>query len=126
MQFEEVAARAVDEDFHVGLGEADHGVAGQDEQAGPRVRGVRRLAEVGIWSGDDEHLGRLVAESVARSAHLTRDGVKDGLEQVKRLPAASGLDGTIMGFGTWDRAALKGTYLVLRRWQGGRSIQVDG
>jgi hypothetical protein len=30
-----------------------------------------------------------------------------------------------MGFGAWDRAALKGTYLVLRRWQGGRSVQVE-
>jgi branched-chain amino acid transport system substrate-binding protein len=70
-------------------------------------------------------LGRLVSEGVARSAHLTREGVKEGLERVKRLPAASGLDGTIMGFGTWDHAALKGTYLVLRQWQGGRSVQVD-
>ena len=71
-------------------------------------------------------LGRLVCEGVARSAHLTRDGVREGLERVKRLPAASGLDGTTMGFGAWDHGALKGTYLVLRRWQGGRSVQVGG
>ena len=42
-----------------------------------------------------------------------------------RCPAASGYDGTLMGFGTWDHAALKGHYLVLREWKDGRSVQVD-
>jgi hypothetical protein len=29
-----------------------------------------------------------------------------------------------MGFGTYDHAALKGHYLVLREWRDGRSVQV--
>jgi hypothetical protein len=29
-----------------------------------------------------------------------------------------------MGFGVWDRAALKGHFLVLREWRDGRSVQV--
>ena len=69
-------------------------------------------------------IGRLLGEAVVRAAHLTRDGLRDGLERVKGLPAASGVDGTTMGFGNWDHAALKGGFLVLRQWRGGRSVQV--
>ncbi|HXQ75834.1 MAG TPA: ABC transporter substrate-binding protein [Acidimicrobiales bacterium] len=76
---------------------------------------------VGVAAYD---IGRLLGEAVARAAHLTRAGVKDGLERVKRLPAATGMDGTTMGFGHWDHGALKGRYLVLRRWEDGRSVQV--
>ncbi len=39
------------------------------------------------------------ARRIARGDHLTRDGVRDGLERVKRLPATSGHAGTTMGFG---------------------------
>ena len=70
-------------------------------------------------------MGRLVGEAVARAAHLTRAGVRDGLERVKRLPAASGMDGTTMGFANFDHGALKGRYLVLRRWHDDRTEQVD-
>lgn len=67
-------------------------------------------------------IGRLLGEGLARAVHLTRAGVKEGLERVKRLPAATGAEGTRMGFGRWDRAALKGDYLVLRVWREGRSV----
>jgi ABC-type branched-subunit amino acid transport system substrate-binding protein len=69
-------------------------------------------------------VGRLVAEAIARAEHLTRAGIADGLRKVKQLPAASGHAGTLMGFGTWDHAALKGHFLVLRTWRDGRSVQV--
>src|SRR5438105_10740169 len=32
-------------------------------------------------------IGRLLGEALARAAHLTRDGVREGLERVKQLPA---------------------------------------
>src|SRR5262249_61748785 len=64
-------------------------------------------------------MGRLLAEGVARAPELTRAGVRAGLERVKALPAATGRPGTLMGFGNWDRGALKGPYLVLREWRGG-------
>jgi ABC-type branched-subunit amino acid transport system substrate-binding protein/limonene-1,2-epoxide hydrolase len=70
-------------------------------------------------------IGRLLAEAVVRTDHLTREGIREGLERVKRVPAASGHDGTMMGFGQWDHAALKGPYLVLRTWQDGRTVQVE-
>jgi ABC-type branched-subunit amino acid transport system substrate-binding protein len=59
-------------------------------------------------------IGRLLGESVVRG----------GLERVKRLPACSGKDGTLMGFGPWDHGALKGDFLVLRSWRGGRTVEV--
>jgi branched-chain amino acid transport system substrate-binding protein len=79
-------------------------------------------AEYGAARGYD--LSRLVAEGLARAPELTREGVKDGLEQVKWLAAAEGHDGTLLGFGHHDRGALHGRYLVLRRWQDGRSIEL--
>ncbi|MGH3579446.1 MAG: ABC transporter substrate-binding protein, partial [Mycobacterium sp.] len=77
---------------------------------------------VGVAAYD---IGQLLAEGIARSAHLTRDGIRQGLERAKRLPATSGLDGTAMGFGRYDHAALKGDFLVLRQWQDGRSVEYE-
>jgi len=69
-------------------------------------------------------IGRLLGEGIAASEHLTRAGVADGLRRVKQLPATSGYEGTLMGFGVFDHAALKGHYLVLRTWRDGHSVQV--
>ena len=69
-------------------------------------------------------IGRLVGEAIARAEHLTRAGVAEGLRRVKQLPATSGHEGTLMGFGYWDHAALKGHFLVLREWRDGRSVQI--
>jgi ABC-type branched-subunit amino acid transport system substrate-binding protein len=70
-------------------------------------------------------IGRLVAEALARADHLTRAGIRDALERVKRLPAACGYEGTTMGFGVYDHAALAGEFLVLREWRDGRTVQVE-
>ena len=94
------------------------------EREALRARSRRTAAgPVGVAAYD---IGRLLGEALARTAHLTRDGVRDALERVKQLPAASGLEGTTMGFGHYDHGALKGRYLVLRRWEDGRSVQVAG
>ena len=66
-------------------------------------------------------LATLVAEAVAGADHLTRTGIKESLERLKCLPAALGTPDTTMGFGHWDRAALKGGFLVKRQWRGGAS-----
>ena len=52
-------------------------------------------------------------------------GIADGLRRVKLLPATSGHEGTTMGFGVFDHAALKGAYLVLREWRDGHSVQIE-
>lgn len=68
-------------------------------------------------------LGRLMAEGLARATAHTRDGVREGLEQIKLLPAAEGHEGTLLGFGHYDRGALHGRYLVLRQWRDCETIE---
>jgi len=92
------------------------------ERAALRERSRQSAAgPVGVAGYD---IGRLLGEAIARTDHLTRDGITEGLERVKRLPAASGRDGTTMGFGTWDHGALKGEFLVLRCWRDGASVEL--
>ena len=50
--------------------------------------------------------------------------VKEAFERIKCLPATLGEPGTTLGFGHWDRAALKGGFILLRQWIGGRSVVV--
>jgi ABC-type branched-subunit amino acid transport system substrate-binding protein len=76
---------------------------------------------VGVAAYD---IGRLVAEGLSRAVHLTGEGVKEGLEEIKRLPAATGYEGTTMSFGNYDHAALKGGYLVLRQWKDGKTVEL--
>ena len=75
-----------------------------------------------IAAGDD--LGRLLVEALAGAELLTPAGVKDSLERMKWLPASLGRPGTTMGFGVHERGALKGGYILLRRWSGGHSVAV--
>jgi branched-chain amino acid transport system substrate-binding protein len=69
-------------------------------------------------------IGRLVGEAFARADRRDRAGLREGLERVKQLPATSGYEGTLIGFGVCDRAALKGRFLVLRTWRDGKTVQV--
>ncbi len=70
-------------------------------------------------------IGRLVGYAAQRADRIDPAGLREGLERVKQLPATSGYEGTLTGFGVQDHAALKGQFLVLRAWRGGRSVQVD-
>lgn len=92
------------------------------------------LAELRSRSGDaatmpmtlavGHDLGQIVAEGLARAPELTREGVREGLELVKLVPAAEGRAGTTIGFGHLDHGALHGEYLVLRQWRAGTSVEV--
>lgn len=99
------------------------GVA-DDNEMRARLREKSKRAAGGPIGCAAYDMGRLVGEAIARAGHLTRAGLKEGLERVKQLPATSGVDGTTMGFGTYDHAALKGQYLVLREWRDGKTVQV--
>src|SRR4030095_3605408 len=93
-------------------------------EANPRFAALfRRAAAEGRVAGPGDagayDMGRLLAEGLARAPDLPRSGIRAGLERVKGLSAATGRAGTLMGFGNWDRGALKGPYLVLRAWRGG-------
>ena len=69
-------------------------------------------------------MGKLMALGLSHAPALTRQGVHDGLERVKQVPAALGEPGTVMGFGRWKHVALEGGYLVLRQWRDSRSVRV--
>ena len=71
-------------------------------------------------------MGTLIGEGLARASEFTRHGVRDGLERIKWLPAAEGYDGTMLSFGTCDRGALHGRYLVLRQWLDAASVETAG
>jgi branched-chain amino acid transport system substrate-binding protein len=99
------------------------GVA-DDNTMRQRLREKSKRAAAGPIGCAAYDMGRLVGEAIARAHHLTRAGLKEGLERVKQLPATSGVEGTTMGFGHYDHAALKGQYLVLREWRDGKTVQV--
>src|SRR5579863_961990 len=95
-----------------------------DNRSRAALREKSRRSAAGPIGVAGYDMGRLVAEAVARAAHLTRAGIREGLERVKQLPASSGMEGTTMGFGHYDHGALKGRYLVLRQWLDGKTVQV--
>ncbi|MGD9798697.1 MAG: ABC transporter substrate-binding protein [Acidimicrobiia bacterium] len=60
-------------------------------------------------------LATLAVQGLRKATVHTPEGVKEGLERVHQLPAATGGPGTVQGFGPWERTALKGAdFLVLR------------
>ncbi len=97
--------------------------------ANTTLAGLRRRLDLGPETGSAPaygyDMGRLVAEAFARAPERTRAGVKEGLEQVKWLPAAEGHEGTTLGFGHHDRGALHGRYLVVREWRNRSSVERD-
>lgn len=68
---------------------------------------------------------RLIAEGLARAPLLTPQGLKEGLEKVRMLPAVNGGPRTHMSLGPWDHKAYKGDWLLLRRIENGRTVYVD-
>ena len=68
-------------------------------------------------------LCHLLALALAHAPELTRAGMGEGFERIKPLPSVLGEPGTFAGFGHFDRGALKGPDLVLRRWSGGSSVE---
>jgi ABC-type branched-subunit amino acid transport system substrate-binding protein len=61
-------------------------------------------------------LATVLLTAFADARPLSPRGVRDALERVKLLPAASGSPGTRLGFGRWDHRGWVGTtYLVARR-----------
>jgi len=67
-------------------------------------------------------MGRLLAEAIARGHGVTRAAIAAGYDLVKAIPSATGRSDTLMGFGRYDRGALKGHYLVIRQWRGGETV----
>jgi ABC-type branched-subunit amino acid transport system substrate-binding protein len=57
----------------------------------------------------------------------TPEGVTEGLERINQVESVLGGAGTVMGFGPWERTALKGpNYLVLRQMRGEETVRYTG
>lgn len=66
--------------------------------------------------GLSHDLGRVIAHAVAGARPLTGRGVRDAIERIKMLPAASGSPGTFIRYGKFLRQGWMGAeYLVARR-----------
>jgi ABC-type branched-subunit amino acid transport system substrate-binding protein len=88
------------------------------QRLGPAISG----SPIGLCFYD---MGRLMGEALDRALYRTRASLRDGFERVKRLPSAIGHPGTTMTCGYWDRAILKGPFLVLREWQDSKSVPLQ-
>lgn len=60
-------------------------------------------------------VGRLMMTALATARPLTGSGVKDALEKIKMMPAASGAPGTRIGFGKFIRRGWMGSEFLLAR-----------
>jgi ABC-type branched-subunit amino acid transport system substrate-binding protein len=67
-------------------------------------------------------MGNLVAHGLALAKPASREGLRRGLERVRRVPATVGGPGTLMSLGPWDHRAYKGDYIVMREIRGGRNV----
>lgn len=66
--------------------------------------------------GYGHDVGQVIAHALSRARPLTGSGVRDALERIKMLPAASGAPGTYIRFGKYLHQGWMGVeYLVARR-----------
>jgi ABC-type branched-subunit amino acid transport system substrate-binding protein len=64
-------------------------------------------------------MANCIIDAVANATPLSPRGVKEALERVKMLPAASGSKGTYVSFGQWTRRGWMGAgYLTARQFTG--------
>lgn len=80
--------------------------------------GKRLLSNSATSCGYD--IGRAYGLAMGRMRIATPAGLRDALETIRRLPAATGAPGTVITFGPQDHRGFKGSdYLLLRRAAGG-------
>ncbi len=78
-------------------------------------RRYRRPAPLVFTAAIGYDMMTLMLEGLRLAPNLSRAGLKAGLEQVRHLPCATGGLHPIMGFGPWDRGAIKGPDLLMFR-----------
>jgi branched-chain amino acid transport system substrate-binding protein len=67
-------------------------------------------------------MGNALAHGIARAKPLSRDGVRVGLESVRRVPATAGGANNVISFGPYDHRGYKGEYITLRRVRNGDNV----
>lgn len=67
-------------------------------------------------------MGNALAHGLARAKPMSRNGVRIGLENVRRVPATAGGAGNVISFGPYDHRGYKGDYITLRRFRDGQNV----
>lgn len=66
--------------------------------------------------------GRVLSEGLSMAKPLSRSGLRDSMELVRMLPAATGSPGTYISFGRYDHRGFKGPYIVVREVRDGKNV----
>jgi len=74
---------------------------------------------VHCYTAQGYDMGNAVAHGLALAKPHSRDGLRLGLERVRRVPATAGGPGNVISFGPWDHRGYKGEYIVMRRMSNG-------
>lgn len=64
----------------------------------------------------------VLVEGLAAAKPQSRNGLRDGLERVRMLPASIGSPGTHISFARYDHRGYKGPYIVIREVRDGKNV----
>ena len=67
-------------------------------------------------------MGSALAHGISRAKPMSRDGVRIGLENVRRVPATAGGADNVISLGPYDHRGYKGDYITLRRVRNGDNV----
>lgn len=67
-------------------------------------------------------MGNVVAHGLAAAKPHSRDGLRRGLESIRRLDAAAGGPGNHISFGPYDHRGYKGDFIVMRQICNGQNV----
>jgi ABC-type branched-subunit amino acid transport system substrate-binding protein len=77
---------------------------------------------VHCYTAQGYDMGNAVAHGLARARPHSRDGLRRGLEKVRRLDAAAGGPGNHISFGPYDHRGYKGDFIVMRQVRDGKNV----
>ena len=77
---------------------------------------------VHCYTAQGYDMGNVVAHGLARAKPHSRDGLRRGLETIRRLDAAAGGPGNHISFGPWDHRGYKGDFIVMRQVRDGKNV----
>jgi branched-chain amino acid transport system substrate-binding protein len=80
---------------------------------------------VHCYTAQGYDMGNVVAHGLARAKPHSREGLRRGLETVRRLDAAAGGPGNHISFGRYDHRGYKGEYIVMRQIRDGMNVLAE-
>ena len=77
---------------------------------------------VHCYTAQGYDMGNAVAHGLALAKPVSREGLRAGLEQVRKVPATVGGPGNEISFGPYDHRGYKGDYIVMRQIIDGQNV----